>query len=480
MAVLNYVPKSAAALPPKRESRVIDFTADNIQGIEPPTNADRVEYKDTKEQGLYLRVTKNGVKTFTYVGRAKGAAKAERKTLGKFPIVKPAEARKLARELSGHQASGSSVSAAGRARRQERSLSDLWTLYCENLVATTKRPNTFELAWKIYIEPKFGRRRLSDITYSEIERWHRELPQIVVARKEAVAAEQRAKREQKAAVVEARRQVRQHGPRPKPGKQAVKSGTTMVVNGNTTANRCVEVMRAMYNWASHSKRGLYSGKNPAAEQQLHKENERSRFIQSDELSKFFTALAGVPSENMRDAILTALLTAARKDNVMSMKWEDVHLQRKEWSLPGVLQKNGEPYVVPLVSELVILLQRRRTKQDEFLTQNPPKSKAEKLAATFVFPSERSATGHIVNMNKTWSSLKAVARIDDLRLHDLRRTMGSWQAKTGASLVVIGKSLNHKDPTATAIYARLDMDPVRDSMTTAATAMFEAAGLKPKG
>jgi len=60
---------------------------------------------------------------------------------------------------------------------------------------------------------------------------------------------------------------------------------------------------------------------------------------------------------------------------------------------------------------------------------------------------------------------------------LRRTLGSWQAKTGASLVTIGKSLNHKNPSTTAIYARLDLDPVRESVNTATSAMMVAAGLK---
>ena len=63
------------------------------------------------------------------------------------------------------------------------------------------------------------------------------------------------------------------------------------------------------------------------------------------------------------------------------------------------------------------------------------------------------------------------------LHDLRRTLGSWQARTDASLAVIGKSLNHKSLQATAIYARLDLDPVRQSVNTATSAMLEAAGLK---
>ncbi|HRB21537.1 MAG TPA: tyrosine-type recombinase/integrase, partial [Nitrosomonas sp.] len=69
---------------------------------------------------------------------------------------------------------------------------------------------------------------------------------------------------------------------------------------------------------------------------------------------------------------------------------------------------------------------------------------------------------------------------DLRLHDLRRTLGSWQAKTGASLAIIGKSLNHKHQNTTAIYARLDLDPVRNSVNTATSAMLTAGGLTKPG
>jgi integrase len=67
--------------------------------------------------------------------------------------------------------------------------------------------------------------------------------------------------------------------------------------------------------------------------------------------------------------------------------------------------------------------------------------------------------------------------DGVTLHDLRRTLGSWQARTGASLAIIGKSLNHKSQQATAIYARLDLDPVRASVNTATAAMLEAGGMK---
>jgi integrase len=70
-----------------------------------------------------------------------------------------------------------------------------------------------------------------------------------------------------------------------------------------------------------------------------------------------------------------------------------------------------------------------------------------------------------------------ARLTDLRIHDLRRTLGSWQAATGASLAVIGKSLGHKDMASTMVYARLDLDPVRQSMEKATSAILVAAGIQ---
>ena len=84
---------------------------------------------------------------------------------------------------------------------------------------------------------------------------------------------------------------------------------------------------------------------------------------------------------------------------------------------------------------------------------------------------------IVEPKKVWQRILKNASIEDLRLHDLRRTLGSWQARMGASLAIIGKSLNHKSPSATAIYARLDLDPVRDSVEKATNAMFAAANNK---
>ena len=91
----------------------------------------------------------------------------------------------------------------------------------------------------------------------------------------------------------------------------------------------------------------------------------------------------------------------------------------------------------------------------------------------MFPSH-GKTGHLAEPKKGWKRILKNAKLDDLRLHDLRRTMGSWQARTGSSLQIIGKTLGHKSVATTSIYARLDVDPVRESMERAVTAMRKSS------
>ena len=92
---------------------------------------------------------------------------------------------------------------------------------------------------------------------------------------------------------------------------------------------------------------------------------------------------------------------------------------------------------------------------------------------YVFPARRGGK-HLISPKKAWANLLARAGIGDLRMHDLRRSLGSWQAINGASLPVIGKSLGHRSQASTSVYARMDLDPVRESVNRAVTAMMLAA------
>lgn len=69
-------------------------------------------------------------------------------------------------------------------------------------------------------------------------------------------------------------------------------------------------------------------------------------------------------------------------------------------------------------------------------------------------------------------------IDDVRLHDLRRTVGSWLAQAGNSLHLIGRVLNHCNASTTQGYARFAEDNVRTALEQHGTRLMGAAGLTP--
>ncbi|MGJ0485151.1 MAG: tyrosine-type recombinase/integrase [Methylomicrobium sp.] len=223
-----------------------------------------------------------------------------------------------------------------------------------------------------------------------------------------------------------------------------------------TANRVIAMASSLFSYAAERK--LFRGNNPAQGIKKFPETKRDRFLQSDELPAFFKALAEEPNNTLRDYFLVSLLTGARRSNVQEMQWQQIHFDRAEWRIPTT--KNGEPQIVTLTPEVVEILRSRK--------DCDPK---------WVFPGT-GATGHLVEPKKAWARVLDRAGIDDLRIHDLRRTLGSWQAKTGASLAIVGKSLNHKSHSTTAIYARLDLDPVRESVERATGAMLIAGGVKP--
>jgi integrase len=222
------------------------------------------------------------------------------------------------------------------------------------------------------------------------------------------------------------------------------------------ANRVIELGSAVYNNAI--KHG-YPGENPFSGIEPFKETKRDRFIKPDELPRFFAALAEETSPDFKHFVLVSLLAGARRGNVLAMRWQELDLASATWRIPDT--KNDEPLVVALVPEAVAILNERHPQE-----------------TGYVFPA-LSKSGHMTPPKQRWKALLKRASLSDFRVHDLRRSLGSWQAISGASLAVIGKSLGHKSADATMIYSRLHLDPVRTSLNTATSAMLEAAGVKPR-
>ena len=207
----------------------------------------------------------------------------------------------------------------------------------------------------------------------------------------------------------------------------------------------------------------FTGPDPTAGVKKHREEKRDRFLHAGELQGFFAALFGEPNITLRDVLLVALLTGARKGNVMAMRWSDIDFAASLWRIPAT--KSGKPVVVPLVPPAVALLQARR---------------AAGGMSSWVFPSNLAKSGHISDIKAAWKRVKTAASLLDCRPHDLRRSLASHMAIGGTSLPIVGAMLGHSQPSTTAIYARLSTDPIRAAAVSAATSMLAHAGASING
>lgn len=385
-------------------SKRFNFTKSDIDALQIPDHGKRDDYQDTKAAGLYLRVSYTGVKTFSVLKRIK-CGQLERLTLGRYPEMTIDQARRKTMEISLKISDGNNPAEIKRAARDEMLFGDLFAEYLERHSKQHKKTWAEDLEkYNNHIAGVLGRKKLSVIDRAAISLLHGHI---------------------------------------------TKQGHPIA------ANRILALISSVFGWAISA--GLWES-NPALGIRRNKEKSRDRFIQGDELPRFFQAVADEPNETVRDYVLISLLTGARRSNVCSMRWQDINFERAEWRIEET--KNGTPQTVALSPEAIhVLLNRKPSDQ-----------------AVFVFPGS-GKNGHLAEPRKGWTRILKRAGIDNLRIHDLRRTLGSWQAKTGASLAIIGKSLNHKHQNTTAIYARLDLDPVRDSINTATNAMLTAAGLK---
>ncbi|WP_421252492.1 tyrosine-type recombinase/integrase [Aeromonas sp. 600724] len=433
------------------------FTKTELSSITPPEQGKRLAVYDTEVPKLAMRITAAGARSF-YVVKRSGASIAWIK-LGSFPEMTIEQARNEAQKILGEFAAGANPAAARRAIREEPSFTELFEQF---LVEKRKRDGTpigertkrdYRDNLRMYLEP-IKSKKLSQITRADIKSIH----------------------------------------------------TKTTKKSAAQADRALAIVSSVFNFAADLE--IFSGTNPASRIQKNPSPSRDRFVQASELPYLFAA---IDKSSLADFFWLSLLTGARRSNVQEMAWRDIDLDARIWRIG--MTKNGTPQNVTLSPEAVAVLADRKHTTDH---------------ASFVFPGE-GKTGHLVEPKKSWKTILIRASLSrlldhleelgkltseerqqaemqiaqapvvtekryraladevgidpatydmtDLRIHDLRRTLGSWQAKSGASLAIIGKSLNHKTHQATAIYARLDLDPVRQSVETATNAMMEAAGVK---
>jgi integrase len=197
------------------------------------------------------------------------------------------------------------------------------------------------------------------------------------------------------------------------------------------------------------------GSNPARHVERFPEQPRQRYLSGDEFQRLGAAMSAaargpvtVPdtaepvtlSPMALAAIGLLIFTGARRGEVLALQWAHVDLEHGLLTLPTsktgfkVVQLNGPARAI------LATLPR--------VAGNP-----------HVLPGLRRGQ-HLVNVNTTWEAVRALAGLQDLRLHDLRHSHASIGAGEGLSLPIIGALLGHSQPATTARYAHLATSPLR--------------------
>ncbi|MBE0567982.1 MAG: site-specific integrase [Krumholzibacteria bacterium] len=385
-------------------NRRFRFTKDDLTAIPPPPSGRRAYVYDTfpRAKGLGLAVTPAGTKTFFLHRRVDG--RPERIRIGSFPTLTVEQARKAAITLNAEIDQGGNPQDDRRQKRAEITFGELFAEYLEKHAKPHKKTwRQDEQLFDGKLRGPWGARKVSSISRRDVQSLH-----VAVGRE----------------------------------------------SGNYRANRLLALISSVFNKGASW--GLAKGENPAAGVPRFRERSRERFLQADELPRFFKALGEEPNQAIQDAVLLMLLTGARRNNVLSMRWEDLDLRAGLWHIPDT--KSGESHTVPLVPQAVAILEARQPDGSPWVLPTQGRGRT-------------SASGHLAEIKTAWENIRVRAGLPGLRLHDLRRTLGSWQAAQGASLAVIGRSLAHKNVSTTLIYSRLTVDPVRESMERATAAIF---------
>ncbi len=371
------------------------------------------ELRDAQQPGLIVTVFPSGRKQFSVRYRIQG--KQRRLVLGDFPALTLSRAReRAAAELVTVRAGHDRVLELRAARERPTDLvSVLAGKYIAHAYKVKKSARQDERMLQRDVLPRWGDRSVRGITRRDV----REILERVVDRGAPIAA-----------------------------------------------NRLLEVIRRMFNWGIQHD---WLEGNPAA--QIEKpgvERSRDRVLTNDEIRGLWALLERFPSTSEKQApgrkratagkegafcpispTLAAvqkvrLLTGQRGGEVVRMRWADLDLESGWWTIPADDSKNGKAHRVPLVAEVLEIIQAQQSEDAE---------------AVYVFTGRRDALVED-RVKKAGAALSAVLGFE-FRSHDLRRTVATRLGEAGVPREDISAVLNHVQggPAATRVYDRYSRD-----------------------
>ena len=353
-------------------------------------------YWDSELLGFGVRVYPTGRKVYVVQTRADGKD-GKRVTFGRHGVITPEEARRRAAHIiSRIKAGEDAIPEPLAAEANGPTVAELAATYLEEVVDVRLKPasaRSYRNTIETHILPRLGRRRALALDHAAVSAFHHSL-----------------------------------------------SGTP------AAANRAVEMLSRIYR-AAEERETIPEGSNPCGQVAMNRQRRHERFLTDEEFRRLGRVLdeveaGGGAMAHAAVAIRLLLLTGCRKNEVLTLRWDDVDLGAREMRLRDA--KTG-PRTVQLSPAAAETLARA------------PRVEGNPHVVPGVRPGSRMA-----DLQRPWERIRKRAGLDGLRLHDCRHSFASRALALGESLPTIGRLLGHSHIQTTARYAHLARDSVHES------------------
>ena len=213
------------------------------------------------------------------------------------------------------------------------------------------------------------------------------------------------------------------------------------------ANKALGFLKAMYNWAQREgdatgKQALWCQENPAANVQRHRQESRERIFSDRELTQLFMYL-GFTNQKLETFITFLLCTGCRMSEARTTKWAHLDLGQGIWFKPTT--KNGMSQRIPLTRQAIAALEAMPREGD------------------YVFMGLYGRCWSRCAAEKAWGIFRKGPGLQDLTLHDIRRTVGSRVYEQTKDVILVKAILNHRPNSITEIYMRTQHKRIAEAL-----------------
>lgn len=179
--------------------------------------------------------------------------------------------------------------------------------------------------------------------------------------------------------------------------------------------------------------------NPVSKIKKYKELEKEyRELSDDEIKKLLKACKESSSKHLYNVVSLCMLTGARRNEVLSAKWEDFQLDSNCWVIVRNKQNKRD---IKALSNVAV----------EFIRNIPKVDGSE-----YLFPQTQNLSKYTKDIHRPFASAKRAAGIKkDFTIHDFRHQFATQLARAGVDIALIQKLLGHSNMKTTMRYARIE-------------------------